>query len=111
MRVRTEAEVLDCLTRVLGTPKEDNVRASGRTEGKLVEGDALAAGLLDPGAGSGGEAQSADGHLGQRLGEAVVVGDRADNGPGLALICLSGVLVRGDGNNLRQTDRGPVDLA
>ena len=106
-----EAEVLDCLTRVLGTTEEDDVRAGGRAESQLVECDALAAGLLDAGAGGGGEAQSADGHLGEGLGEAVVVGDGAHDRAGLSLVCLRGVLICGDGHDLRQAERGPVDLA
>jgi hypothetical protein len=82
--VRTEAEVLDGFTGVLGSTEEDDVGASGCSESQLVEGEALAAGLLDAGAGSGGEAKSDDAHLGDLI-EAVVIGHGADNGSDLAL--------------------------
>lgn len=62
--VRAETEVLDCLASVLGAAQEDGVRAGRSTHGELVEGEALAAGFLDAGAGCAGEAQGGDGELG-----------------------------------------------
>lgn len=110
VRVGTKAKVLDGLTGVLGTPEEDHTGASRGTQGQLVKGEALAAGLLDPGTSSGGEAQSADAQLGDLI-EAVVVGHGAHDGADLALVCLARVLVGSDGHNLAQADRGLVDLA
>ena len=83
----TETEVLDGLTGVLGPTEKDDVGASRSTESELVEGEALAASLGDSGTGSGGESESADGHLGD-LVDAVVIGNGADNGADLALISL-----------------------
>lgn len=81
------AEVLDGLTGVLGTSEQDDVAAGWVPQGELVEGQALTAGLLDPGAGSGCESQS--GNVEFRHGqEAVVVRDGSDHSDGLVLVCL-----------------------
>jgi hypothetical protein len=82
--VRTEAEVLDGLAGVLGSTEEDDVGASGRAEGQLVECEALTASLLDTGTSSGSEAESSDAHL-RDLVETVVIGHGADDRPDLAL--------------------------
>jgi len=58
--VRTEAEVLDGLAGVLGSTEEEDVGASGRAEGQLVECEALTAGLLDTGTSGGSEAKSSN---------------------------------------------------
>ena len=99
--MRAKAEVLDGLTVALRATEEDDVRAGWSTHGKLVEGDTLASSLLNAGASSSGKAQSADCHLWYLI-EAVVVRHSAHNGSDLALVCLAGVLVRGDCYNLRE---------
>lgn len=97
--MRAEAEVLDGLTSVLRATEEDDVRASGRAHGELVECEAFTASLLNASAGSRGEAEGADGHL-RDLIEAVVVGDWADDSADLALVGWAGVLVGGDADDL-----------
>lgn len=108
VRVGTEAEVLDGLTGVLGATEEEGVGAGGGAEGELVEGQALAAGLGDPGTGGGGEAQSSDGELGD-LKQAVVIGDGANDDDSLALVRLAGVLVGGGRDDAGDGHRGAVD--
>lgn len=100
--MRAKAEVLDGLTGVLGTPEEEGVGASGGTDGKLVEGQALAASLDDPSTGSGSEPESGDGDLGG-LKKTVVISDGTDNDEGLGLVAL--VL----GRQTRERHRGAVD--
>ncbi len=53
------AEVLDSLAGVLGAAQEHGVRALGRSEGQLVEGDAFAASGEDAGASGLGEPEGA----------------------------------------------------
>lgn len=100
--VRSVTEVLERLTRVLGTAEEEGVAAGGRLERELIEGHGLAAGGDDAGAGSGREAEGRDVGLGG-LEEAVVIGDGADNDNG-ALVVLLDV-----GGDATEGDRGPVD--
>lgn len=76
--VGAHTEVLDGLTRVALTADEDGVRASRGAGCELVEGENLTASLEDALAGGCGEAECGDGELGD-LGEADVVGDRADD--------------------------------
>lgn len=45
--VRTEAEVLDCLTGILGSTKEESVAASGEPGSDLVNSESLTSGLED----------------------------------------------------------------
>ena len=106
--VRTKAEVLDSLTGVLWTTEEDDVGTSWCTEGELIEGEALATGLLDAGTSSGSEAKGADAELWD-LEHAVVIGDCADNCADLALLCLSAVLVGRDSDDLRERHWWGVD--
>jgi hypothetical protein len=75
--VGTEAEVLDGLTRVLGSAEKDGVGTSGGAGGDLVDGEALTTSLLNARTSGGSEAHSGDRELGQ-LKETVVVGDGAD---------------------------------
>lgn len=77
MGVGTEAEMLEGLTGVLGSTEEEGVGSSGEAGSDLVDGEALTTGLLDAGAGRGGEAESRNGELGD-LEHAVVVSDGAD---------------------------------
>ena len=82
--VGAHAEVLECLTGVLGATKKDGVGTSGLLEGKLIQSEARAAGSVDAGTGGGGEAQGGDLHLGD-LGQADIIGDGADDDDGLLL--------------------------
>jgi hypothetical protein len=75
--VGTHAEMLDSLTGVLGSTEEEGVGSSGETGSDLIDGEALAAGLLNASAGRGGEAHSRDGELG-KLEKTVVVSDGSD---------------------------------
>jgi hypothetical protein len=100
--------VLVGLTGSLGATDEDDVGASGGTEGELVEGDALTASGDDAGAGSGSEAESADGELGA-LDHANVVGDLGNSGHDLALVLLVGGGPLVEGGDLGEGDRSPLD--
>lgn len=102
MLVGAVTEVLDGLTRVLGATEEQGVATSGGLERELVQGHGLAAGGLDAGAGSAGEAEGRDVDGGD-LEEAVVVGDGADDDNG-ALLLLLDVL-----RDTRERHGGPVD--
>jgi hypothetical protein len=75
--VGTEAEVLDGLTGVLGSTEEEGVGSSGEAGSNLIDGEALAAGLLNAGASRGGEAEGRNGELGE-LEKTVVVSDGTD---------------------------------
>jgi hypothetical protein len=117
--VGTEAEVLDGLTGVLGSTEEEGVGSSGEAGSDLIDGEALAAGLLNARTGRRSEAHRGDGELGE-LKETVVVSDGSDlvllasfcwicirepyNDDGLALVCLGGVLVGSGRDDLGQAD-------
>jgi hypothetical protein len=103
--VGTEAKVLDSLTGVLGATEEEGVGTGGLLKSELVEGEGLAAGGLESGAGSGGETEGRNVDLGN-LEEAVVVGDSADNNNGLLLVAVLDV-----GRNAREGDGMAVDAA
>jgi hypothetical protein len=63
--VRAETEMLDGLTGVAGATEEHRVGASGSAGGDLVNGQDLAASLLDTGARRGGKADGRNGELGK----------------------------------------------
>ncbi|RUP48714.1 hypothetical protein BC936DRAFT_144124 [Jimgerdemannia flammicorona] len=87
----------------LGATEQHGISAFRRTEGKLVKGDDLAAGLKDAGLSGLGHTESRKGDFGN-LAQAVIVGDGADNDCDLV---RTGVLdVTGDP---RDGDRGTVD--
>lgn len=104
MAVGTEAEVLNSLTGVLGATEDQGVASGGSTESKLVQGNGLTASGDNAGAGSGGESQSSDSHLGE-LEQAVIIGDGTDNDDGSLLALLVDV-----GDNSGQGDGRAVDL-
>ena len=60
-----ETKMLNGLTGVLGTTEEESVGAGWRPQSKLVNGESLTTSLLDAGTGSGCEAESGNGELGQ----------------------------------------------
>ena len=110
MAVWSEAEVLDCLTMALGSTEKNDVGTSRCTHGELIEGDALAASLLNASTSSCGEAQCTDCHL-RDFVEAIVICNSGHYSASLAFVCLLGMLVRGDGNDLREGNWWLIDLA
>jgi len=108
--MRAKAKVLDRLAGILGTTQEQGIGAGRGLHSQLIEGQALAAGLLDAGARRGGEAESGDVELGHGE-QAVVVGDGADHDDGLVAVAAR-VLGAGaaDVDDARDGDGGPVDL-
>ena len=101
--VWSEAKVLVCLARVLGSAEQDDIRSGWGAESELIKGQALSTSLQDAGARSGGETKSADGQLGQ-LQHAVVIQHSCDNCNCLAIITLLGCRILCGSNNLRQRD-------
>lgn len=81
--VGTEAEVLERLTRVLGSTEEEGVGSGWEAGGDLVDGQGLTTSSLDARAGGGGESESSNGQLGE-LEQTDVVGDGAN----LSLVSL-----------------------
>lgn len=108
MLVRTKAEVLNSLPSILGSPDEKGIASSRRPQCKLVKGQSLASGCLDPGASGGGESQSSDGKFGDRE-ETVVVSDGTNNNYGL-IVVVGRVWVGTVLDDAGDRDRGPVDL-
>lgn len=106
--MRAEAEVLDGLSRVLGAPKKERIRASRGPYRELVERQALPPSGEDARAGGGGESQRGDAELGD-LEKPVVVGDGADDDDRLAQALLAGAAALGIGDDAGDGYRGPVD--
>lgn len=93
--------MLDRFPRVLRPPHQQRVTPRGRPQRQLIEGQALAAGLLDARARRGGEPQRRDRDLGH--GEQTrVVGDGADHDDGL----VAGHALRRVGVGFRGRVRG-----
>ena len=106
MLVGAHAEVFDSLTGVALATEEDGVRASGRAESELVEGQSLAASLEDALLGRLGEAQGGNNQLGD-LKQTDIIGDGADDDDGLSLaVDSAGSLLQDAGEG----DRRAVDL-
>lgn len=110
MAVRAKAEVLDGLTSILGATEEKGVGPGGRAERKLVQGQHLTAGLLDPGSGGGSEAEGRDRELGDGQ-DAVVIGNGADDDDSLALVGFGGVLDDAGERDGRAVDPGHEQAA
>jgi hypothetical protein len=101
--VGAEAEVLDRLTCVLWSSKEQGVASSGGAESQLIQSQDLPSSSENAGTSGGGEAKSSNAEL--RDGkESVVVSDGA-NDHNSALVIITG-LVR---NDSRDGDGGSVD--
>ena len=104
--VGAHAEVLHSLTGVALATEEDGVRAGGRAESELVEGQSLAASLENALLGRLGEAQGGSSQLGD-LKQTDIIGDGADNDDGLSLaVDSAGSLLQDAGEG----DRRAVDL-
>lgn len=97
------AEVSNGLASALGTTQKHGVGALGGAEGKLIQGDALTAGLDDSSSGGLGEAESSNGQS-RNLQQTRIIGDSANDNGGLALLSLH---VSGQPRN---GNRGVVDL-
>lgn len=95
----------------LGSAEEDGVGALGCAEGELVEGEALTAGGEDALAGRLGEAEGADGHLGDVAEHADVVGDLTNDDGDLALLVghVLGKAVEADGGLVYLGHVQPLD--
>lgn len=98
------SEVLDGLTHALAASQEHGVGTLGGTQGKLIKGEALTAGLDDAGTGGLGEAEG--GNLeGRDLQQTRIVSDGANNDCGLVLLTLEVSSQSGDGDR-RVVDSG-----
>lgn len=102
----THAEVLDGLAGVPLAAEQDGVRTGGRTQGELVEGEDLAAGLEDALPGRGGEAEGGDREL-RDDAQTDIVGDGADDDDDLGLAVRGASGLCGDAG---QGDGRAVDL-
>lgn len=110
MLVWAKAEVLDCLTSVLGTSEKKGVASGGSTEGQLIQSQDLSSSSENSGTSSSGDTESSDAELGDDQ-EAIVIGNGADN-YNSALFILGG-FVRddsGDGDR-RSVDAGHEESA
>ena len=103
MLVRTEAEVLDSLSGVLGATEEQGVASGRRTESKLVQGQDLTTSSHNAGTSGSSEAESSNAELGDGQ-ETVVISDGTNNHNGLVVGLLGSV-----GDNSRDGDRWSVD--
>ncbi len=101
--VGTEAEMLDSLTRVLGTSQEKSVGSSWSSESQLVQSESFTSGCNNASAGSGSETEGRNTELGNGQ-EAVVISDGTDNDNSLVVGLLRCVR-----NNSRDRDGGSVD--
>lgn len=90
--------VLNGLASQFGTAEENGAGTGGASEGELIEGDDLAAGLQDAGTDSAGEAQGAHGELGDGE-ETGVIGDGTDDDGNLVLLALHVTGQAGDGES------------
>lgn len=106
--VRAKTEVLDRLPSVFRSPNEKGVTSSRRPQRKLIKGQSLASGCLDPGTSGSCEPQSSDGELGNRK-KAVVISDGTDNDDGFVVI-VGRVWVGTVLDDAGDRDWGPVDL-
>lgn len=102
--VGAHAEVLECLTGVLGAAEQQGVASGRRTQSQLIQRQALTASGDDASASGGSEAQGSDRDLGD-LEKAVVVGDGADDNDGLVGLVATGDLRL----DARERNRGSVD--
>ena len=101
--VGAEAEVLNRLTCVLGSSKEQGVASSGGAESQLVQSQDLPSSCKNAGTSGGSEAESSNAELRDDK-ESVIVSNGA-NDHNRALIIITG-LVR---NDSRDRDGGSVD--
>lgn len=95
-------EVLEDLAAVTGTLKQNSLATSGALERELIEGQDLAASLLDAGTSRLSDVESSDGDLGDREDALVISDGSDDNEDGIGSLALS---MRSD---LLEGDRGAV---
>eukprot|EP00743_Colponemidia_sp_Colp-15_P007422 GILK01008021.1.p1 GENE.GILK01008021.1~~GILK01008021.1.p1 ORF type:complete len:213 (+),score=23.23 GILK01008021.1:42-680(+) len=104
------SEVLLGITAVLLTAEQEGVLAGGGDQSELIEGEALAAGGLDGGAGSLGEAEGSNAEGGD-LVKTDVIGDVADNdGDGGSTLEPDGLALHAD-SDAAKGDWGAVVAA
>lgn len=106
--VGSHTEVLDSLTRVLGSTKKESSGTGRLAESKLVESQALSTVGLNASAGGTGEAEGGDRELGN-LGQADVVSDGGDGDNGV-LVGVGRVGLGDLAGDARDRNRGTVDL-
>jgi len=94
--VRAEPKVLDGFPGVLRSTEKEGVGTGRRTESKLIQGDGLSTGSLDPSSGSSSESDGSDGKFGDGE-EAVVVCDGANDHDRSVLLVLHVVDDLGEG--------------
>lgn len=109
MLVRSKAEMLDGLSGVLRPSEEEGVGAGRGPHRELVEGQALASGGDDAGAGGCSESQRGDGELGD-LEQSVVVRHGADYDNGFAQGLLACPATLGVRNDAGERDWRAIDL-
>lgn len=98
--------MLDGLTDVPLSSKEDSVGTGRGTERELVEGDSLTAGSDNALTGRGREFESGDGEFGD-LWETLVVENGTDSNDGLGVVRVGSTGLLDDAGD---GDRGSVDL-
>ena len=97
-RTSRAPEVLEGLASGATAAEEHGVGPGGVTDSELIEGEALAAGLLDASAGSLGEAEGADGHLGD-VEDAGIINNSADDDGSVAETLLHVSVDAGEGHD------------
>ena len=101
--VGAKAEVLDCLTCVLGASKKQGVASSGGTESQLIQSQDLSSSSENACTSGCGEAESSNAELGDGE-ESVIISDSA-NDHNSALVIIAGFV----SNDSRDRDRRSVD--
>jgi hypothetical protein len=96
----THTEMLNGLTRVLGTTDKDSVGTSRSTEGQLIQSQNFTTSLQDTSLGSLGEMKSSNRELGE-VQKTRIISDGTNNNNSVVTL---GVL-----DNTRNGDRGTVD--
>ena len=102
--------MLHSLAVALGATEQDHVGSSWSPHGELIESQTFTTSLLNTSTSGRGEAQGADGQFWDFI-ESVVIRNRADYRPDLALVCLGTLWVVGDGDDFREGNRRAIDLA
>jgi hypothetical protein len=96
----THTEVLNGLTRVLGTTDKDSVSTSRGTESQLIQGQNLTTSLQDTSLGSLGEVKGSNRELGE-VQKTRIIGNGTDNNNSLTFLVVL--------DNTRDSDGRTVD--